>query len=191
MRMADGENAVVESPLPTADDRAGDEPAGAADWPRAWRLYLVATVLGHFAWETLHLPLYTIWTSGSPRERAFAVVHCTGGDILIALTALALAIATVASPSWPARSHGRVLAVTIALGVGYTIFSEWLNIVVRESWAYSAWMPVVPIINTGLSPLLQWVVLPTLALLWARRAALAAARPRVRPLSRERKGGSP
>ena len=46
------------------------------------------------------------------------------------------------------------------------IYSEWLNINVRGSWAYSDLMPVVPVIGTGLAPLLQWVIVPTLAL-WA------------------------
>jgi len=52
----------------------------------------------------------------------------------------------------------------------YTIFSEWLNIVVRASWAYSPLMPVVHLINIGLSPLLQWIVIPAAALYAARRA---------------------
>jgi hypothetical protein len=49
---------------------------------------------------------------------------------------------------------------------------EWLNIVVRASWAYSDRMPVVPVIGTGLSPLLQWVVVPTVAAEAARRIVL-------------------
>ena len=53
---------------------------------------------------------------------------------------------------------------SLAFGVGYTIYSEWLNISVRGSWTYSDLMPVVPVIGTGLAPLLQWFVVPTLAL---------------------------
>jgi hypothetical protein len=64
-------------------------------------------------------------------------------------------------------------ALTIGFGVAYTIFSEWLNIVIRKSWAYSDLMPVVPVIDTGLSPLLQWVAVPMLALRFARQAARA------------------
>jgi hypothetical protein len=58
------------------------------------------------------------------------------------------------------------------MGVGYTIFSEWLNIVVREAWAYRDIMPVIPIIDAGLTPFLQWLVVPTAAYLGAtsRRA---------------------
>lgn len=143
------------------------------DWPRALRVYLVTIALGDLAWEAAHLPLYTIWRTGTPGEKAFAVVHCTGGDLLIALACLALALVLAGKPAWPVRTHRRVAVLTTGFGVAYTVFSEWLNIVVREAWAYSDLMPVVPVIDTGLSPLLQWVVVPWLALHLARRAARA------------------
>jgi hypothetical protein len=48
---------------------------------------------------------------------------------------------------------------------GYTVFSEWLNIVVRASWDYSERMPVVSALGlrVGVSPLLQWIVVPSAA----------------------------
>ena len=51
-------------------------------------------------------------------------------------------------------------------------FSEWLNLVIRKSWQYSELMPVVPIVDVGLSPLLQWVLLPPASLWVARRIAV-------------------
>ncbi len=45
-------------------------------------LYFFVIAAGNFVWESLHLPLYTIWLQGTRGENAFAVVHCTGGDIL-------------------------------------------------------------------------------------------------------------
>jgi hypothetical protein len=50
-------------------------------------------------------------------------------------------------------------------GIGYTVFSEWLNVVIRAAWAYSEWMPVIPLFGhkIGLSPLLQWIVVPAVA----------------------------
>ncbi len=84
---------------------------------------------------------------------------------------MALAIVLAGERAWPVRAHRRVAALTIGFGVAYTAISEWMNTVVRKSWAYSDLMPVVPVIGTGLSPLLQWVVVPLLALHFARRAA--------------------
>jgi hypothetical protein len=57
----------------------------------------------------------------------------------------------------------------IAIGLGCTLFSEWLNIEGREAWAYRELMPVIPVIDAGLSPTAQWIVLPALAFWWAGR----------------------
>ena len=53
-----------------------------------------------------------------------------------------------------------VMLLTVIFGLAYTLFSEWFNIEVRETWAYSDLMPVIPIIDAGLSPVLQWIVIP-------------------------------
>ena len=136
----------------------------AADWPRALRLYLGVSLVGHVVWELLQLPLYTLWSTGTLRQQAFAVVHCTVGDAMIAGLSLLLALALFAHATWPHANVAHVFFASLAFGVVYTIFSEWLNINVRGSWAYSNLMPVVPVIGTGLAPLLQWFVVPTLAL---------------------------
>ena len=129
--------------------------------------------MGNLIWEVLHLPLYTIWATGSLREQAFAVVHCTLGDLLIAVSTLPLALILAGDPAWPRGRFWAVATLTIASGVGYTAFSEWLNVVVRASWAYSEWMPVLTLLGQkiGLSPLLQWIVVPTAALAFAKRVA--------------------
>jgi hypothetical protein len=134
------------------------------DWLWALRIYVAVIAVGNLTWESLQLPLYTIWMSGSRSEQAFAVIHCTGGDLLIALGSLAVALLLAGSPAWPRRAFGLIAGLTIAFGLGYTGFSEWLNVSVRRSWAYSELMPVLPVAGgIGLSPLLQWVVVPTLA----------------------------
>jgi hypothetical protein len=135
-----------------------------ADWLQAVRGYLGASLVAHLGWEILQLPLYTLWSTGTLRQQAFAVVHCTLGDAMIAGLALLSALAVFARPSWPQVGVAPVYAAVLAFGVGYTIYSEWLNINVRGTWAYSDLMPVLPVIGTGLAPLLQWFVVPTLAL---------------------------
>jgi hypothetical protein len=138
-------------------------------WLSTLRRYLLVILTGNIVWETLHLPLYTIWEEGTAAELAFAVLHCIGGDVLIALSSLVLALILVGDGTWPGRRYALVATITIVFGLGYTIFSEWLNIVVRESWAYSDLMPVIPIIDTGLSPVAQWIVIPLVGFWWARQ----------------------
>lgn len=137
----------------------------------AVRIYLSTSAVGHSVWEGLQLPFYTIWADPF-RDQAFAVIHCTLGDFLIALFTLVAALIAAANPAWPHDRFRSVAIVTILLGIGYTIFSEWLNVTVRASWAYSDWMPLVSVfgLHIGLSPLLQWAVVPTIALVITWRA---------------------
>ena len=108
-------------------------------------------------------------------EQAFAVVHCTLGDLLIAVSTLTLALILAGDHAWPRRRFWPVAILTIASGIGYTAFSEWLNVVVRASWAYSEWMPVLTLLGQkiGLSPLLQWIVVPAAAFAFAKQVARA------------------
>lgn len=135
-----------------------------ADWLWLLRRYLGVSLVAHLGWEMLQLPLYTLWSTGTLGQQAFAVVHCTLGDLMIAGLSLLLALALFARATWPRESFTRVYLANLSFGIGYTIYSEWLNVNMRGSWAYSDLMPVVPVIGTGLAPLLQWFVVPTLAL---------------------------
>ena len=45
-----------------------------ADWThgcrlRAIRVYLAVVAFANLGWESLHLPLYTIWSTGTGREK--------------------------------------------------------------------------------------------------------------------------
>lgn len=134
---------------------------------RACVRYLGAMLVGNIAWETIHLPLYTLWHSGTASYLAFVVTHCTAGDLMIATIALVVGWSVVGR-GWPFLNYGRVAVLAIGLGLAYTVFSEWLNTSVRGSWAYTAAMPIVPILGTGLSPALQWIVVPAASFAWAK-----------------------
>lgn len=123
--------------------------------------YLAAANL---VWEVMQLPLYDIWYEATSYEIAYAVLHCTIGDVLIGLVSLILA-------AWllGAVRGGRGLDVSTFMtatffGVAYTVFSEWMNVYVRQSWSYSEFMPTIGLgeILIGVSPLAQWAILPTL-----------------------------
>jgi hypothetical protein len=143
----------------------------APHWLGALRVYLGTTVMAHLIWEVAQLPLYTIWSTGSPRGIAFAVFHCTAGDLMIATLSLVAALVCFGGLAWPRERFIPVVAATLVIGIGYTVYSEWLNTTVRKTWAYSELMPTLPILGTGLSPLLQWLVVPMIgfAAIWLRR----------------------
>jgi hypothetical protein len=143
-------------------------------WLKTLRTYLGVSAAGHLLWETLHIPLYTVWTDGTAPEIAFSVGHCAVGDVMIAALSLLAALTLFGNGRWPLISNARVCAVMVAIGIGYTIYSEWFNVSRRASWAYSSFMPTLPVLGTGLSPLLQWLVVPLIAMhiatgTWPRR----------------------
>ena len=141
-------------------------------WRQALRRYLAVTTIANLIWEAAHLPLYTIWNEGEPREKLLAVLHCTAGDVPIALCAWAFGVIVAGGSGWPAEASRRAALLTIAAGLAYTGFSEWLNTTVRRSWSYSELMPVIPGLRLGWSPVPQWIAIPVLALWvarWSRR----------------------
>jgi len=143
---------------------------GNAPWYRsrpAWRFVLARFVpllaAGNLVWEIVQLPFYTLWEEGTPRLRAFAVAHCTIGDVMIGTAALLVSIMLFGRRGWPRFGHGRVMATATFAGIAYTVFSEWMNTQVTMGWQYAGSMLQVPPFGTGFAPLLQWVVIPPLA----------------------------
>ncbi len=147
-------------------------------WLIMVRPYIATVTLGNLVWEVAQLPLYTIWRTGTAGENAFAVVHCTVGDVVLASSILAVALLVAGNRDWPVRNFWPVTILTVLLGTGFTIILEWLNVVVWKSWAYSSLMPVLPVLGfgVGLSPLLQWIVVPLLALWRAGRHGIVLER---------------
>lgn len=132
-------------------------------WLAVLRCYLVFIAISNLIWEIAQLPLYTIWTDGTPAEIAFAVVHCTAGDVLIAGIAILSALLILGTKQWPNERYWTVAIAATVTGIGITIYSEWLNTEVRGSWAYTDLMPTLPLLGAGLSPVAQWIVLPIIA----------------------------
>lgn len=143
----------------------------------AWRLivrgYLPWLAGLNLAWEAMQVPLYTMWTDATPGYIAFAVVHCTLGDVLIGSASLALALILGREESISTWHWRRIVVLMLVLGPGYTVFSEWLNTTLLR-WTYSELMPALDLagFRIGLSPLLQWLVVPPLAMHLARRRSI-------------------
>lgn len=149
--------------MPLSKPRTGVVSATAMRVLGAWMLLSLAL---HLVWEIAQLPFYTLWAEGEPAEIAWAVVHCTVGDGLIALGAYGAASAVTRTVMWPWRNPLRGLIALWAAGLAWTIFSEWRHVQLLGSWAYADAMPTLA--GIGLTPLAQWIVVPALAL-WCLR----------------------
>lgn len=133
--------------------------------------YLPWLAVLNLGWETVHVPLYTLWDEAEASYIAFAVVHCTLGDVMIGGASLGLAVIVTRAGALEGWRWRRTAALTAAFGTAYTVFSEWMNVEIKRTWAYSELMPTLEVwgFETGLSPLLQWILLPPLALYLGRR----------------------
>lgn len=136
-------------------------------WLAAIRRYLSASLLGHAAWEAIQLPLFTLWHEATPQQIAIATLHCLAGDLVIATSALVAALALFGRAEWPQARTIPVGLAGLAFGVAYTAWSEFNNAIIRRTWTYTDAMPLVPGLEIGLTPMLQWILVPTAALLAA------------------------
>lgn len=138
--------------------------------------YLAMSAPLHLSWEFAQMPLYEVWYTGSPLEIAYNGLHCTVGDLMIAAVSLLLAVILIRYGRWLPRRWPAVLLTTVTLGFGYTIFSEWHNVFVLRSWAYANLMPILPGTGIGLSPLIQWLLIPPLGFWLAGRQQQVASK---------------
>jgi hypothetical protein len=120
----------------------------------------------NLALEIAQIRLYTIWADADSMTVAWALLHCSIGDVLIALATFALAGLVLRRANWPASRPWAGGAIFVISAIAYTAWSEWYNVYRAGSWGYSASMPLI--FGIGLSPLLQWLILPPVLVLSCR-----------------------
>lgn len=126
-------------------------------------LYLVTFFL-HFVWEMWQVPLYV---GMSDSDHWSAVLQCTLatiGDGFIALIAYSISAFIARDKYWLHKGSASIWAVFIISGLAITVFLEVFATNVYGRWQYSELMPIVPVINVGLSPLLQWLIIPPITI---------------------------
>ncbi len=124
-----------------------------------WIAVILITLALHFAWEMAQHNLY-LQMQSMPFWRATAVcARATVGDLVI--TAIAFSAAAMSGGRhWPLIRRRLspaliFLTVGVLLTIGYEIYA-----ISTGRWAYDERMP--EIFGIGLSPLLQWIVIPIL-----------------------------
>ncbi len=138
-----------------------------ADAPEA-NVAIFAFLL-NLPWELAQVPLFAGMATARHWSAILACGAATLGDAVIALTAFWTVAVVVGTRRWMlAPTRYRVLGF-VAVGVIITIVMERLATGPLGRWAYAERMPIVPIVDVGLSPLLQWIVLPPLILWFVRR----------------------
>jgi len=88
-------------------------------------------------WEVAQLPLYKIPQGPGPLYAAYAVLHCTAGDVLIAAASFLVTVVVLRDPDWLRSQPWRGLMLITSCGFTYTVFSEWRNVYQTGAWAYA------------------------------------------------------
>ena len=112
----------------------------------------------NLAWEIAHVRLYAIWAAADGMTIAWSLLHCTVGDVLIALAMFALAAIALRRADWPASRPWAGGIMVVIGAMAFTAWSEWYNVYRTGNWRYAASMPMI--LGIGVSPLLQWLILP-------------------------------
>jgi amino acid transporter len=133
--------------------------------PMRRTLRTIATVFSvavavNYPWELAQAPLYE-----GMSDFSFALWHCfvaSLGDGLLVLLIFGAGWVMLRRRDWFVNPGWRSYLVMLASGLVIGVFVEWVAVHVAERWAYAPRMPVIPIFNIGLTPLVQMLVLPPL-----------------------------
>lgn len=123
----------------------------------------------HFIWEFIQIPTYEGMAELEHLQGVLVCTQATFGDVGIALVAFWAASISVRSRRWIASLRPLPLAVYWLTGIAITVALEFIYTEITHRWAYSELMPLVPPLGTGLSPLMQWVLVPLLVVFVVRR----------------------
>ncbi len=123
----------------------------------------------HFMWEMLQVPFYAGLPGMKHWEGIQMCLRATFGDAGIALLAFWCAALVSRTRQWFCWRNRTALWVYVGVGLFATILLERLATGPAQRWVYAPAMPIVPLLGVGLSPIMQWLVLPPLVLLITRR----------------------
>jgi len=119
---------------------------------------LLAFIL-NFAWEIIQGPLYKGFTY-SISHVVFCGLASLADAIMVILIYFVLAI-IYKDPLWIKHINLQRTLILILIGGIGAILAEMRHLSLGN-WSYASSMPVLPFVNAGLSPVLQFMFLPVL-----------------------------
>jgi hypothetical protein len=115
-------------------------------------------------WESFHAPLYIFKEQSSWSALTTCLLFCAGVDAVMMVFIYWVMALIRQDRRWflRGRSVDRALFALAALTLAFA--SEYAAVHYRNLWEYSERMPLIPIGLVGLTPMLQWIILPTVTL---------------------------
>lgn len=136
-----------------------DQPQIAALGRMLSTLFVVAVIF-NYPWELAQAPLF----AGSNNFNAIWW-HCfvAGlGDGLLLLLMFGVGWFVSRSQDWFVRPGVRGYVLMFVSGLTIAIAVEWIAVHVLQRWSYVPAMPRLPVIDIGIVPIVQMLVLPPL-----------------------------
>ncbi len=133
--------------------------------PRIAAVVFVVGVLVNYIWELAQAPLFEGLTLGNIWWHCFVA---SLGDGLIILLILVIGWWVHSRLDWFMKPGVLGYIVMAVSGLLIATLIEWVAVNVAHKWAYTAAMPLLPVLNIGLVPLAQMLVLPPLIFRVAR-----------------------
>lgn len=115
----------------------------------------------HFLWEMAQGGLFVGMQDQPFAQAAVRCLKAALGDIVITAIAYALAALTVRRIHWPLMRRFTASGVFLLTGLVITIAFEQFALATAR-WAYVPEMPTL--FGVGISPIMQWVVIPLIEL---------------------------
>ena len=119
----------------------------------------ILAFLLNFTWELLQMPLYNS-SSFSTNHILFCALGSVADTIMVLLLYFGFTV-IFKNIYWIALLKWEQISIAILTGGIGAILSEIRHLSLGN-WAYSDSMPIIPFTNAGLSPVLQFMLLPSL-----------------------------
>lgn len=148
---------------------------------------IIITGIVHFMWESAHVHLYGGYEHIAPKT--YIVWYATAGDILYTLLIAGLYSIKKRTILWPISIVKKDYFFLTLLGGIIAVFVEYKALITHK-WYYLSNMPLIPILNIGLSPVMQMTLLTPLIFFLvhstlANRGARELLEKKGRPFSRD------
>lgn len=122
----------------------------------------------NYPWEMLQAPLFQRVGSGDHWQQVKVCTAAAVADALISLLSYGAASLVSRGRHWLLRPPAPTWLAYMVAGLVITVGAEVLATGPLGLWEYAADMPLIPIVNVGITPMLQWLILPPLILWFAR-----------------------
>jgi hypothetical protein len=113
--------------------------------------------LSNLVWELIHSPLYI--TNIEIHSFVGALFIMCFRDALIIIFMYWIICLETRTWNWLASLQKHIILISV-VGILISYAIEMKNVYFLQLWSYNQYMPIIPILHVGLTPVLQMIVTP-------------------------------